>query len=743
MITVAPAREGARLRSGEVPQGAAAPATSARSPTPRCPASCSARSTTWRPSSWAAATVDHRADLFSTGVVLYEMLAAKLPFPGTTLPEIADRILNHEPDAIARYNYARHRGRRDDPPQGAAEAARLPLSDGARLLHRSVERAAPASSRRFVVPRRRAPGSARSTSPTRRRRCRCRRRRVAPSSTCTVAVLNFANITGNAGRRLDRAGHRRIADRRPDAHQGDRRRAARADLRAAAQPQRARAAASTSVRPWSSAGGSARRWRSAAPISAWATGIRITAQAIEVARRPADRDREDRWQRRRSVRAAGSARHRADRGARRSKSQQQDRGGHRAWPAPSRWTPTRRTRAACSTCASPGRESMERAIALLRAGARARPELRRGDGRAGRRPGAQRARSSRCRSCFERSLALAEARVDASARRSRTRTCSVGDTLLAMGRADEAIAALQKGMRLQPDRAARHGSLARAYWLGKGQVDARHHGVRRDAAAQPGGRLHASAARACSTRCAATTRRPSSVAREAIRLQDQAMSGATGLIVVGAHSRLGYVHYRQGHYDEAIRRVPPRAGDAVGRRSPAARADEHRAAAEARRRLSAQRRCAHRGVSRERGDRAASTRGWRPAPTSLHALLHGGAACPARRGGAGAPASRAAAEGRGGVHALAPAARPDFDPVTPTSRSTSESSAAGSSFRAGGPSARERDPPSGRADAGRDARFRTCRSNSGRRGLQGDGPAIGTRTLPRPGSRPVHTSKRT
>ena len=31
------------------------------------------------------------------------------------------------------------------------------------------------------------------------------------------------------------------------------------------------------------------------------------------------------------------------------------------------------------------------------------------------------------------------------------------------------------------------------------------------------------------------------------------MSGATGLIIVGAHSRLGYVLYRQGRYDEAIR----------------------------------------------------------------------------------------------------------------------------------------------------------------------------------------------
>ncbi len=31
------------------------------------------------------------------------------------------------------------------------------------------------------------------------------------------------------------------------------------------------------------------------------------------------------------------------------------------------------------------------------------------------------------------------------------------------------------------------------------------------------------------------------------------MSGTQGLIVVGAHTRLGYVHYLRGQYEEAIR----------------------------------------------------------------------------------------------------------------------------------------------------------------------------------------------
>jgi serine/threonine protein kinase len=49
--------------------------------------------------------LDHRTDIFSVGVVLYEVTTGQKPFKGANFAEILDKIVHAQPTAIARLNY--------------------------------------------------------------------------------------------------------------------------------------------------------------------------------------------------------------------------------------------------------------------------------------------------------------------------------------------------------------------------------------------------------------------------------------------------------------------------------------------------------------------------------------------------------------------------------------------------------------------------------------------------------------
>ena len=146
--------------------------------------------------------------------------------------------------------------------------------------------------------------------------------------------------------------------------------------------------------------------------------------------------------------------------------------------------------------------------------------------------------------CANRALALSPDLAEANV--------ALGSALFARGRLDEAAAALEAAIASDAKNARAHATLARVHWVGRGDLRAGIRELERAVSINPQfGYAHLQLAFLYTER--GELARAEAAARRAVDLQEQYISGEEGFLVVGAHTRLGYVFYRQGHYAEALK----------------------------------------------------------------------------------------------------------------------------------------------------------------------------------------------
>lgn len=473
-------------------------------------------------------TVDHRADLFSLGVVLFEMLTGRMPFEGTTPTEIIDRILHEIPPPVSRFTSAPPAvdaivsRALEKAPEYRYQSAREMLDDlrrAAELLDRSSDRL---SSRARVA-----------SAPL-------------PAVESSVAVMTFSNITREPAddwigtgiaetvssdlkniHGLTVIGRARIYDAlrnlSTDAHLND---ALAIDI--------GRRLGAT----WVVVGGFQRL----------GPNVRITANFVDVATGAV----------RQTVKVDGRM---DDIFALQDKIVFELSQGLNVELGGSEIAgierPETRSVQAYESYArgmmnlrQATRESIDRAIGAFEEATRHDPEYANAWAALG---GAYGLKGNflsmqdmlhKAIELEQRALAIDPQHADARV--------WLATALVGLGRTDEAIAALQEVLQLDPDHGQARQGLARAYWIGRGDFAAAIPELERAIAVNPeAGYSYLQLGLLLAW--TGEYERAADVCRRAVELQEQYISGNVGLQVVGAHARLGYVHYLQGKYDEALR----------------------------------------------------------------------------------------------------------------------------------------------------------------------------------------------
>jgi tetratricopeptide (TPR) repeat protein/TolB-like protein len=126
-----------------------------------------------------------------------------------------------------------------------------------------------------------------------------------------------------------------------------------------------------------------------------------------------------------------------------------------------------------------------------------------------------------------------------------------GSALITLGRGAEATSAYERALALNPTEAAAHAGLGRVRFILEGDFAAAVSSYERALALNP----RAGWAALQLAHCATLMRdfpRAEAAARRAVDLQRSFLSGRAGLMIVGAHMRLGQVFALQGRHREAL-----------------------------------------------------------------------------------------------------------------------------------------------------------------------------------------------